>query len=113
MGSFNGHIPECRGKTRELLNDKCSRMESKRKKLLRNQSKEKSQALENRHLDRDLQQFTTVRTSHVSTADGATHTTAHEQKPISFILPPGLPASSDEAQAAAFRTGTAGGRQNR
>ncbi|XP_056886026.1 evC complex member EVC-like isoform X1 [Takifugu flavidus] len=49
---------ECTRKTKELLNEKCSRMESKRKKLLRSQSKEKSQVLENRKAECDLQQFT-------------------------------------------------------
>ncbi|XP_073324485.1 evC complex member EVC [Pagrus major] len=49
---------ECRRKTKELVNDKCSRMESKRKKLLRSQTKEKSRALELRQADSDLQQLT-------------------------------------------------------
>lgn len=86
-------------------------MESKRRKLLRNQSKEKSQALENRHSDCGPQQFVKVRASHVSTADGAT-TYCTGTEAISLFFPPGLPASSGETQAATFRTGTAGGRQN-
>ena len=46
------------------MNDKCSRMESKRKKLLRSQTKEKSRALELREPHSDLQQLTKVRTCH-------------------------------------------------
>ncbi|XP_051271523.1 evC complex member EVC [Dicentrarchus labrax] len=49
---------ECTRKTKELVNDKCSRMESKRKKLLRSQTKEKSRALELRQTHGDLQQLT-------------------------------------------------------
>ncbi|KAE8298129.1 Ellis-van Creveld syndrome protein DWF-1 [Larimichthys crocea] len=49
---------ECTRKTKELVNDKCSRMESKRKKLLRNQTKEKSRTLELRQAHGDVQQFT-------------------------------------------------------
>ncbi|XP_056294234.1 evC complex member EVC isoform X2 [Pseudoliparis swirei] len=37
---------ECARKTKELLDDRCSRMESKRKKLLRSQTKERSCALQ-------------------------------------------------------------------
>ncbi|XP_030276263.1 ellis-van Creveld syndrome protein [Sparus aurata] len=48
---------ECRRKTKELVNDKCSRMESKKKKLLRSQTKEKSRALELRQAHGDLQQL--------------------------------------------------------
>ncbi|XP_070759048.1 evC complex member EVC [Enoplosus armatus] len=51
---------ECARKTKELVNDKCSRMESKRKKLLRSQTKEKSRALEVRQTHGDLQQLTKV-----------------------------------------------------
>ncbi|XP_070702526.1 evC complex member EVC [Pempheris klunzingeri] len=51
---------ECTRKTKELMNDKCSRMESKRKKLLRSQTKEKSHALELRQTHADLQQLTKV-----------------------------------------------------
>lgn len=79
--SFNYHIPECTRKTKELLDDKCSRMESKRKKLLRSQSKEKSQVLENRQVDCDLQQFTKVRTFYLSMV---LQTAAHEPKPSFF-----------------------------
>jgi len=39
-------VPECARKTKELLDDRCSRMESKRKKLLRSQTKERSCALQ-------------------------------------------------------------------
>lgn len=53
-------VPECTAKTNELLKDKCSRMESKRKKLLRSQSKEKSTALEVSPADCDPQQLTEV-----------------------------------------------------
>ncbi|XP_029287934.1 ellis-van Creveld syndrome protein [Cottoperca gobio] len=51
---------ECTRKTKELVNDKSSRMESKRKKLLRSQTKEKSRALELRPPQGDLQQLTKV-----------------------------------------------------
>uniref|UniRef100_UPI0037E842EA evC complex member EVC n=1 Tax=Semicossyphus pulcher TaxID=241346 RepID=UPI0037E842EA len=51
---------ECAKKTKELVNDKCSRLESKRKKLLRSQMKEKSRALETRQSHSDLQQLTKV-----------------------------------------------------
>lgn len=64
--SVNYHLSECTRKTKELLNEKCSRMESKRKKLLRSQSKEKSQVLENRKAECDLQQITKVRIPHPS-----------------------------------------------
>lgn len=48
-------------------------MESKRKKLLRSQSKEKSQVLENRKAECDLQQFTEVRIPHLSISADVTH----------------------------------------
>ncbi|KAL3058995.1 hypothetical protein OYC64_011015 [Pagothenia borchgrevinki] len=51
---------ECTGKTKELVNEKCSRMESKRKKLLRSQIKEKSRALELDQPHADIQQLTKV-----------------------------------------------------
>ncbi|KAM9362382.1 evC complex member EVC [Symphorus nematophorus] len=51
---------ECMRKTKELVNDKCSRMESKRKKLLRSQTKEKSRALELKHTLSDPQQLAKV-----------------------------------------------------
>ncbi|XP_059184914.1 evC complex member EVC [Centropristis striata] len=51
---------ECTRKTKELVNDKCSRMESKRKKLLRSQTKEKSRVLELKQPHGDLQQLTKV-----------------------------------------------------
>ncbi|KAF0035166.1 hypothetical protein F2P81_012924 [Scophthalmus maximus] len=51
---------ECRRKTKELVNDKCSKMESKRKKLQRSQAKEKTQALELTQTHSDLQQLTKV-----------------------------------------------------
>ncbi|XP_031132657.1 ellis-van Creveld syndrome protein [Sander lucioperca] len=51
---------ECTRKTKELVNDKCSRMESKKKKLLRSQTKEKSCTLELRQPHGDLQQLTKV-----------------------------------------------------
>uniref|UniRef100_A0A8C2WPI2 Ellis-van Creveld syndrome protein n=1 Tax=Cyclopterus lumpus TaxID=8103 RepID=A0A8C2WPI2_CYCLU len=53
---------ECTRKTKELVEEKCSRMESKRKKLLRSQTKEKSCTLElkqTRDLG-DLKQLTKV-----------------------------------------------------
>ncbi|XP_068450578.1 evC complex member EVC isoform X2 [Clinocottus analis] len=51
---------ECTRKTKELVDEKCSRMESKRKKLLRSQTKEKSGSLELKHTHKDLQQLTKV-----------------------------------------------------
>ncbi|XP_032368604.1 ellis-van Creveld syndrome protein [Etheostoma spectabile] len=51
---------ECTRKTKELVNDNCSRMESKKKKLLRSQTKEKSCALKLRQPHGDLQQLTKV-----------------------------------------------------
>lgn len=51
---------ECTRKTKELVNEKCSRMESKRKKLLRSQIKEKSRALELDQPHADIQQLTKV-----------------------------------------------------
>lgn len=51
---------ECKSKTKELLNDKCSRMESKRKKLLRSQTKEKSRTLELAQSDCDPQRLIKV-----------------------------------------------------
>lgn len=59
---FLNHVPECTRKTKEVLNDKCGRMESKRKKLLRSHAKEKSNILELREAEGDMQQFTKVRT---------------------------------------------------
>uniref|UniRef100_A0A3Q0SES2 EvC ciliary complex subunit 1 n=1 Tax=Amphilophus citrinellus TaxID=61819 RepID=A0A3Q0SES2_AMPCI len=51
---------DCMRKTNELVNEKCSRKESKRKKLQRSQSKEKSRALEPRQSLSDLQELTKV-----------------------------------------------------
>ncbi|XP_056242391.1 evC complex member EVC [Seriola aureovittata] len=51
---------ECTQKTKELVDDKCSKIESKRKKLQRSQSKEKSHALELIQTHSDLQQLTKV-----------------------------------------------------
>ncbi|XP_038552015.1 ellis-van Creveld syndrome protein [Micropterus salmoides] len=51
---------DCARKTNELVKDKCSRMESKRKKLLRSQTREKSRALELRQTHGDLQQLIKV-----------------------------------------------------
>ncbi|XP_020503618.2 evC complex member EVC [Labrus bergylta] len=51
---------ECKRKTNELVNEKCSRLESKRKKLLRSLTKEKSRTQELRHNHTDLQQLTKV-----------------------------------------------------
>ncbi|XP_053294160.1 evC complex member EVC [Pleuronectes platessa] len=51
---------ECSLKTKELVNDKCSKMESKRKKLQRSQTKEKTRILEQTHSHSDLQQLTKV-----------------------------------------------------
>lgn len=59
---FNLIVAECRRKTKELVNDKCSKMESKRKKLQRSQAKEKTQALELTQTHSDLQQLTKVTT---------------------------------------------------
>ncbi|KAM9860081.1 evC complex member EVC [Aulostomus maculatus] len=47
-------------KTRELLTEKCSKLESKQKKLQRSQAKEKSRVLETRQTHSDLQQLTQV-----------------------------------------------------
>lgn len=62
MHNSTACLPECRRKTKELLNDKCSRMESKRKKLLRSQTKEKSRTLELTQSDTDPQRLTKVTT---------------------------------------------------
>lgn len=62
MHNFTACLPECRRKTKELLNDKCSRIESKRKKLLRSQTKEKSRTLELTQSDSDPQRLTKVTT---------------------------------------------------
>ncbi|XP_030585488.1 ellis-van Creveld syndrome protein isoform X3 [Archocentrus centrarchus] len=51
---------DCMRKTNELVSEKCSRKESKRKKLQRSQSKEKSRALELRQSPSDLQELTKV-----------------------------------------------------
>ncbi|XP_053172161.1 evC complex member EVC [Scomber japonicus] len=51
---------DCMRKTKELVNEKCSKMESKRKKLQRSQAKEKSCALELKQTHSDLQQLTKV-----------------------------------------------------
>ncbi|KAM6947008.1 evC complex member EVC [Lycodopsis pacificus] len=51
---------ECMRKTNELVDEKCSRMESKRKKLLRSQTKEKSCALDLKQTHNDLKQLTKV-----------------------------------------------------
>ncbi|XP_041672290.1 ellis-van Creveld syndrome protein isoform X2 [Cheilinus undulatus] len=51
---------ECKRKTKELVNDKCSRLESKRKKLLRSQAKERSRAPELKENHTDLQLVTKV-----------------------------------------------------
>ncbi|XP_023254314.1 nucleoprotein TPR-like, partial [Seriola lalandi dorsalis] len=56
----NCNVPECTQKTKELVDDKCSKIESKRKKLQRSQSKEKSHALELIQTHSDLQQLTKV-----------------------------------------------------
>lgn len=45
-----------------MLDGKCSRMESKRKKLLRNHTKEKSRTLELAQSDPDPQHLAKVRT---------------------------------------------------
>ncbi|XP_068598903.1 evC complex member EVC [Brachionichthys hirsutus] len=57
---FQQCIEDCTRKMKELINDKCSRMGSKRKKLLRSQTKERSRALEPRQAFSDLQQLTKV-----------------------------------------------------
>ncbi|CAJ1051563.1 ellis-van Creveld syndrome protein-like [Xyrichtys novacula] len=51
---------DCTKKTKELVDDKCSRLDSKRKKLLRSQTKEKSCTLELMQNYTDLQQLTKV-----------------------------------------------------
>lgn len=51
---------ECKSKTKELLNDRCSRMESKRRKLLRSQTKEKSRTVEQAQSNCDPQRLTKV-----------------------------------------------------
>lgn len=65
---FNGYVPDCMRKTKELVNEKCSKMESKRKKLQRSQAKEKSSALELKQTHSDLQQLTKVRTFWITVA---------------------------------------------
>lgn len=54
------YVAECTRKTKELVNDKCGRMESKRKKLLRSQTKEKNRALEMNQAHGHLEQLTKV-----------------------------------------------------
>uniref|UniRef100_A0A3B5AS55 EvC ciliary complex subunit 1 n=1 Tax=Stegastes partitus TaxID=144197 RepID=A0A3B5AS55_9TELE len=51
---------ECTRKTNELVNEKCRKKESKRKKLQRSQMKERSQTLELRQTQSDLQELTKV-----------------------------------------------------
>ncbi|XP_037346801.2 evC complex member EVC isoform X1 [Pungitius pungitius] len=51
---------ECMRKTKELVDEKSSKLESKRKKLLRSQTKEKSCALELKQTYNDLKQLTKV-----------------------------------------------------
>ncbi|XP_044204715.1 ellis-van Creveld syndrome protein [Thunnus albacares] len=51
---------DCTRKTKELVNEKCSKMESKRKKLQRSQAKERSRILELKQTHSDLQQLTKV-----------------------------------------------------
>lgn len=65
---FNSHVPDYRKKTKELVNEKCNKMESKRKKLQRSQAKEKSCALELKRTHNDLQQLTKVRTFRITVA---------------------------------------------
>lgn len=55
------YVPECMRKTKELLHDECSKMESKRKRLYRSQTKEKTRALGLRKTHSDVQQLTKVR----------------------------------------------------
>ncbi|XP_017278268.1 ellis-van Creveld syndrome protein [Kryptolebias marmoratus] len=50
---------ECVRKTKELVNEKCSKKESKKKKLQRSQTNEKNRALELRETHGDLQELTT------------------------------------------------------
>ncbi|XP_029358357.1 ellis-van Creveld syndrome protein [Echeneis naucrates] len=56
--SLQQYTQECTQKTKELVNEKCSKIESKRKKLQRSQAKEKSHALEVKQPHSDLQQLT-------------------------------------------------------
>ncbi|KAM3621069.1 uncharacterized protein V6R79_005514 [Siganus canaliculatus] len=51
---------ECTIKIKEVVDDKCSRIESKRKKLLRSQTKERTRVLDVRQAHNDLQQLTKV-----------------------------------------------------
>uniref|UniRef100_A0A3Q3IJP8 Ellis van Creveld syndrome n=1 Tax=Monopterus albus TaxID=43700 RepID=A0A3Q3IJP8_MONAL len=51
---------ECTRKTKELVTDKCSKLESKRKKLQKSQTKEKAHALELRQAHCDIQQLPKV-----------------------------------------------------
>ncbi|XP_026162852.1 ellis-van Creveld syndrome protein [Mastacembelus armatus] len=51
---------DCMRKIKELVNDKCNKMESKRKKLQKSQIREKTRALELRQTHSDVQQLTKV-----------------------------------------------------
>ncbi|XP_029948182.1 ellis-van Creveld syndrome protein [Salarias fasciatus] len=51
---------ECNRKTAELVNEKCSKKESKRKKLERSQSKERSRTVEQRQTYSDLQELSKI-----------------------------------------------------
>ncbi|XP_029906468.1 ellis-van Creveld syndrome protein isoform X2 [Myripristis murdjan] len=54
------YTEECTRKTKEMVNEKCRKTESKRKKLHRSQAKEKSRVLEMTQTLSDPQQFTKV-----------------------------------------------------
>ncbi|XP_026202447.1 ellis-van Creveld syndrome protein isoform X2 [Anabas testudineus] len=51
---------ECMRKMKELVNNECSKMESKRKRLHRRQTKERTRALELRQTHSDVQQLTKI-----------------------------------------------------
>lgn len=51
---------DCSQKTKELVIDRCNKIESKRKKLQRSQTKEKNRVLEQTQAHADLQQLTKV-----------------------------------------------------
>lgn len=59
-------VAECVRKMKELVNEKCSKKESKKKKLQRSQINKKNRALDS--CSGDLQDLTTVRTLYFSSA---------------------------------------------
>ncbi|XP_067360372.1 evC complex member EVC [Channa argus] len=55
---FQEYIDECMRRTKELVDDECSKIESKKKRLQRKQTKDKNRALELRQPNSDIQQLT-------------------------------------------------------